>query len=135
MAWKTSGGAEVVDLGLAAPGEDVFAPEEEGEVGVQARGGPRDGGADEFQRAQLVGEIGQQQRELLAVADGQGGAKATTACSAPSAPGRAFRASPGPPGPAQTAGCPRPRWRKSSMPSPPPAPLPARQRPRRGIAA
>ena len=49
----------MVDFGLADPREDVFAPEQEGEIRIQIRGDLGCGGADDLQRAQFGGEIGQ----------------------------------------------------------------------------
>ena len=83
MAWKTggiffhtvenSGGGEVREFGRAGPGEDAFAPEVGAETGRQVRGGLRGGFADEIELVQFAGQIGQQERELFAVADGQRG--------------------------------------------------------------
>ena len=83
MAWKirkkvfhtveNSGGGEVRELRRAGPGKDAFAPEVGAETGRQVRGGLRCGFADEIELVQFGGQIGQQERELFAVADGQCG--------------------------------------------------------------
>ena len=65
----------MVDFGLADPGQDVLAPEVKGEIRIQIRGHQRGGFADGIQRAQFGGEIGQQQGQLIAIADGQRGAE------------------------------------------------------------
>ena len=63
------------DLGLLGPGDEVFAPEEDGEVGGEAGGEVGGLGADEIEQAQFGGQIGEEGEEPVAVAGFQDGAE------------------------------------------------------------
>ena len=73
--WKTSGFEEVGDFGLSGPGDEVFAPEENGEGAGQLGRDFGGGGADEFELMQFGGQVDEEGGEFFAVAGFEGGAE------------------------------------------------------------